>query len=284
VYPVVLTPLSYRDANRDANAVLLRDKMDFDYKEYMLGRDILLENVTIKAKQKSSLEKLDEEYSSGLFSANIYSRKLDVRDENYGGNIFQYLQERILGLQVSGELGNYILNYRGGNLSYYLGGDEGGDNKAEPAANAGNVSLFLNEMQTSAVALETIPVSDIALVKLFPTSVMSPGGGAVLVVYTKKEADPIASGNAPTDIVTYNGYTIIKEFYNPDYDKQPDNSKADNRITLSWNPDIFITGVNPQIPVVFYNNDRTKRFKIVAEGITTDGRMLMLEKIIEPAK
>jgi hypothetical protein len=139
-------------------------------------------------------------------------------------------------------------------------------------------------MQTSTVALETIPVSDIALVKLFPNSVMVPGGGAVLAVYTKKETDLTALPDAPTDMITYNGYTIIKEFYSPDYDTNPDDSKADNRITLSWNPDVFITGVDPQIPVIFYNNDRTKRFKIVAEGITTDGRMLMLEKIIGLAK
>ena len=125
-------------------------------------------------------------------------------------------------------------------------------------------------------------MSDIALVKLFPNSVTAPGGGAVLAVYTKKGADLSTPLDAPTDIIAYNGYSIVKEFYNPDYDKHPDESKADNRITLSWNPNVFITGINPQIPVIFYNNDRTKRFKIVAEGITADGRMLMLEKIIGP--
>ncbi|MCH5684993.1 hypothetical protein LWM68_12520 [Niabella sp. W65] len=87
---------------------------------------------------------------------------------------------------------------------------------------------------------------------------------------------------SPTDIVNYSGYTVIKEFYNPDYDKQPDNSKADKRMTLSWNPSLFVAEVNPVIPVIFYNNDQTKRFKIVAEGVTSDGRMLMIEKIIEP--
>ena len=279
-YPVVLTPLT----SPDTNNVHIRNKMIFDYKDYVNARGIMLENVTVETKKKTPLEKLDEEYSSGLFSGNIYSRKLDVRDEVYGGNIFQYLQERILGLQVSGELGGYILNYRGGNLSYSLGGDEPGGNKAEPAADVSNVTLFLNEMQTSTVALESIPVSDIALVKLIPNSVTVPGGGAVLVVYTKKEADLTMLPDAPTDVVVYNGYTIIKEFYRPDYDTDPDNGNADNRITLSWNPDVFISGINPEIPLMFYNNDRTKRFKVVAEGITADGRMLMVEKIIEPGK
>jgi hypothetical protein len=279
-YPVALTPLpSY-----GISATVLQKKMDLDYKDYIHGRGVLLQNVTIKARrEKTPLEKLDEEYSTALFSGNIYSRKLDVRNENYGGNIFQYLQERILGLKISGEPGNYSLNYRGGNLSYYLGEDAGSDNKAEPPADAGNVTLFLNEMQTSAVALETIPVSDIALVKLFPTSVMAAGNGAVLAVYTKKGADLTTSAEAPTDMIYYNGYTIVKEFYNPDYERVG-NRKPDNRITLKWIPDIFIKGVNQQIPLIFYNNDRTRRFKIVAEGMTSDGRMLMLEKVIEPGK
>ncbi|MGN6531258.1 MAG: hypothetical protein ACTHK0_05855, partial [Ginsengibacter sp.] len=276
-YPVVLAPLPLLNTS----SVFIKKKMDFDYKAHIQGQDILLENVIVKSKQKTTLEKLDEEYSGGLFSGNIYSRKLDVRDENYGGNIFQYLQERIMGLKVSGEPGNYSLNYRGGNLTYHLGADESSDNKAEPPTDTGNVSLFLNEMQTSAVALETIPVSDIALVKLFPTSLMASGSGTVLAVYTKKGSDLFTSLDAPTDMITYNGYNIVKEFYNPDYNKVADNSKADLRITLSWKPDVFISGVNPSVPLIFYNNDRTKRFKIVAEGVTADGRMLMLEKIIE---
>ena len=280
LHPVVLNALPTSDTSFD----FIQKKMDVEYKGFWRGRDILLENIVVKAKQKTPIEKLDEEYSRGLFSGNIYSRRLDVRDENYGGNIFQYLQERIMGLKISGEPGNYSLNYRGGNLTYYLGADESSGNKAEPSVDAGNVSLFLNEMQTSAVALETISMNDIALVKLFPNSLMSAGNGAALAVYTKKEADLVTSADAPSDMIIYNGYEVVKEFYSPDYNNAPANSEKDFRITLSWNADVFVRGTNSKIPVTFYNNDRTKRLKIVAEGITADGRMLMLEKIIEEKK
>jgi hypothetical protein len=47
-----------------------------------------------------------------------------------------------------------------------------------------------------------------------------------------------------------------------------------------WNPAIFSDDINPKMPVVFYNNDRTKQFKIVVEGLTADGKMLMIEKTI----
>lgn len=82
------------------------------------------------------------------------------------------------------------------------------------------------------------------------------------------------------DMVRYNGYSVIKEFYAPDYavDKSA-KEQADNRITLGWRPNILISNLNPRIPVTFYNSDRTKRFKIVVEGMTLDGKMLMIEKL-----
>ena len=56
--------------------------------------------------------------------------------------------------------------------------------------------------------------------------------------------------------------------------------KPDNRITLGWRPGIFINNVNPRIPVSFYNNDRTKKFKVVVQGMTNSGKLINLEKII----
>lgn len=83
------------------------------------------------------------------------------------------------------------------------------------------------------------------------------------------------------DMVKYNGYSVTKEFYAPDYtvDKSA-KAMADNRITLNWRPNVLINNVNPKIPLTFFNNDRTTSFKIVVEGMTLDGRMLMIEKTI----
>jgi len=84
--------------------------------------------------------------------------------------------------------------------------------------------------------------------------------------------------------VDYDGYSIIKEFYQPDYSRPVENRFADYRLTLDWNPEIYVNGLNPVIPVRFYNNDRTKKFRVVAEGITSDGKLLMYESVIEPGK
>lgn len=249
---------------QDSSAISKNNAIVSAYDEYIKAQGLLLENVVVKARQKSEVEKLDEQYASGLFSGGINSRTIDLRNEVFGGDIFQYLQGRVAGLTVSGTPGNYVLNYRGGGLG------------------GGNVALFLDEMPTDATMIEGIPVAELAFIKLMPNTVATAGGGTALALYRKKGADLRAAMESPTDIVNYNGYTVMKEFYNPDYDKQPDNSKADKRMTLNWNPAIFLAEVNPTIPIIFYNNDQTKRFKIVAEGVTNDGRMLMIEKIIEP--
>jgi hypothetical protein len=43
---------------------------------------------------------------------------------------------------------------------------------------------------------------------------------------------------------------------------------------------VIANSINGSIPLKFYNNDRTKQFKIVVEGITIDGKMLMIEKTV----
>jgi hypothetical protein len=49
---------------------------------------------------------------------------------------------------------------------------------------------------------------------------------------------------------------------------------------LYWNPALSADSINPKIPIVFYNSDRARQFKIVVEGMTLDGKMLMIEKTI----
>jgi hypothetical protein len=79
----------------------------------------------------------------------------------------------------------------------------------------------------------------------------------------------------------YHGYSVIREFYSPDYAVDTAAvKKPDKRITLLWTPQVIINSINGNIPVIFYNNDRTKQFKIVVEGMTSDGKLLMIEKIV----
>jgi hypothetical protein len=42
----------------------------------------------------------------------------------------------------------------------------------------------------------------------------------------------------------------------------------------------MIRGVQPKIPLVFYNNDSARKYRVVVEGMTVDGKLLSLEEEI----
>ncbi|SDC16989.1 hypothetical protein [Niabella drilacis] len=249
----------------DTASAQAEEKMSAAYNDYLKAEGLTLKSVTVKGRQKSDREKLEDEYTSGMFSGGINSKILDLRNEPGGGtNIFEYIQGRIAGVTVSrNQDGQYVVKYRDAGL--------GGSTMA----------LYLDEMQTDAAFIESIPVNQIAFIKVMGSFIGTPGNGSALAIYMKKGADLNAVTESATDIIVYKGYSIIRQFYAPDYDlKNVDPSKPDDRLTLAWLPDIYLANISPKVPLVFYNNDRTKRFKVVVEGLTNDGRMLMIEKII----
>jgi|CXWL01.1.fsa_nt_gi hypothetical protein len=242
-----------------------------DYDAILKVNGIMLEEVRLKAQKKNPLQEVDERYTAGMFSGDA-TKAIDLVNNDEAGpyqNIFDYLQARVNGLQISADGFDYSVYFRQG----------------ASISSMGNIAmtLFLDEIETDASVIATIPASQVALVKVYNSFAGAWGNapGGVLAVYTKKGQDYLNSATSFANNRIYNGYTVIKEFYAPDYavDK-PAEALADNRITLDWRPDILVNNVNPKIPVTFYNNDRAKSFKIVVEGMTVDGKMLMIERTI----
>jgi hypothetical protein len=50
---------------------------------------------------------------------------------------------------------------------------------------------------------------------------------------------------------------------------------------LYWNPLLSTSSKNKTIKLNFYNNDVTKSFRVVIEGITKDGLLTHYEQIME---
>ena len=240
-----------------------------DYESILKENGVMLEGITLKVQKKSPMELIDEKYTSGLFNGDA-SKAIDLvnTDEALSyANIFDYLQFRVNGLQVSGDGIDYSVVYR----------------QMASASSMGVIpmTLFLDEVETEASVIATIPASQVALVKMYSTFAGAWGNapGGVLAIYTKK-ADDYGKSGSYNNVLLYNGYSIVREFFAPDYKKPVTNDKPDNRITLDWRPTIFINSINPRIPVSFYNNDRTKKYKIIVEGMTSSGKMIWLEKIV----
>ena len=225
-----------------------------------------LEDVTVKTRARSPLEKLDDEYTSGLFAGGN-ARSFDVMNDiaaQSSFNVFSYLQGRVAGLQIS--------NANGGTPSMSWRGS--------------TPSLFLDEMPvTDAEQLSNINMNDIALVKVFQPPFMggfggSPGGA--IAVYTRKGTDVQREKGEGMPHKTIAGYSAIKEFYVPDYlSLTQDLSKQDARSTLYWNGLIDTSPEAHEVRLKFFNNDITKSFRIIVEGMNDEGQFTHVEKVIQ---
>lgn len=224
-----------------------------------------LQEVIVKARAKTKEQQLDEKYTRGMFSGgDAYS--FDMTDDpsaNGAIDVLSYLQGKVAGLMVTGTGTGATVSWRG----------------AVP-------NLFLNESPSSIDMVQTMNVRDIAMIKVFrPPFFGATGGGSggAIAIYTKKGAD--TRGNNPNSKGLENtilgGYSRFKEFFNPSYEKASDNFETDNRTTIYWNPYLITNKKNPRVRIQFYNNDVTKKFLLVLEGVNTDGKMTRVVKLIE---
>ena len=81
---------------------------------------------------------------------------------------------------------------------------------------------------------------------------------------------------------TVSGYTPIRQFYSPNYGSfNAANEKRDIRTTLYWNPLVVTTGAKNKVKLSFYNNDVSKSFRVIIEGMSSDGRLVHIEQIMD---
>ena len=230
--------------------------------EYYKGK--VLATVNIKAKPKSTLDEMDKRYTSGMFSGGD-AHEFDLINDPFAAsalNIFQYLQGKVAGLQINATQNPPSLSWRGG-----------------------SPSLFLDEMPVTSDMLSSIPVNDIAFVKVFSPPFMGAAGGGSgggIAIYTRKGGDEKQEPGKGLSNNTVSGYTMIREFYSPDYDSfNEENEKKDLRSTLYWNPSVVTVPGKNKVLLKFYNNDVTESFRVIIEGMTKDGRLAHIEQMME---
>ncbi len=224
------------------------------------GKGNVLQGVTVKARVKTKLEELDDKYTSGLFKGDAYTFDMT---ENFSMDIFTYLQGRVPGLTISNSGGQVSVSWRGSPTSF-----------------------FLDEIPAQADQLQNISPSDIAYVKVFrPPFFGATGGGAggAIAIYTRKGGDvkmEPGKGLSRTQVV---GYSRVREFYVPDYSSRSVSADvpADYRSTLYWNPYLLLNTSKNTTKIEFYNNDVTKAFRVVIEGVDEAGKLIRIEKVIQ---
>jgi hypothetical protein len=139
-------------------------------------------------------------------------------------------------------------------------------------------------MASDAGMISSIPVSDVAYIKVMRPPFMgsSNGGNGAIAIYTRRGDDSKPAPGGGLDNNTVSGYTAMRQFYSPNYSSFiTENEKRDIRTTLYWNPKVITTHENNKVTLTFYNNDVAKAFRVVIEGMTKDGRLAHLENIME---
>src|SRR5690606_15566278 len=105
----------------------------------------------------------------------------------------------------------------------------------------------------------------------------SRGGGGVIIITTKRGDGGGYNRDLYTPgIVTHSpqGYYEVREFYVPDYQAPVDSlaGMRDLRTTIHWAPNI-ITGQDGAASFAFYTAETPGTYRIVVEGLDTDGRL-----------
>ena len=242
----------------------------------LFNQEKTMQGVVVKAGgwrnwQNDPMLKLDERYASGMFSGGANAFTVDVLHDEKAWtkfDFYSYIRNTVPGLMI----GNY--NVESGRALTYA---------SKP------VLVYIDEHEMTTSDLENLSLTQIAYIKFIPNFAgrgADAGGASInpaISVYTKKGDDLIDRRPKETDLnmVKVAGYSPVKQFYSPDYAQNNTAGGMDARTTLLWVPYVLTDANNRKVPVVFYNNDFTKKIRIVLEGINEEGKMIHIEKIIE---
>ena len=262
-------PIDGDSFHRNWNDSIARAKLNIilleQEKQKKLLESVTLKEVVVKSKVKSPIQLLDEKYATGFFSGGD-GTSFDLSTDPYAlGSIsvLTFLQSKVPGLTINAFGSQASATWRG--------------NKTD---------FFVNELNTPLESVQNISIADIAYIKAIrPPFFGSAGGGSggAIAIYTKRGTSTKGK-NIKSEGLEYKvlgGYSVFKEFFNPDYEKPTENFEVDQRTTLYWNPYVLTNKRNPRIRLEFYNNDISKKLQIVLEGTNANGKLARVVKYIE---
>lgn len=225
--------------------------------------DIQIEEVKIVAKKQDPKEELDKQLSTGMFSS-INSTVFDFvnEDQHIAGsnNILDWLQGRAAGL-------TFQRNNSGISIPYIRGQQ---------------AKLYLDEISTDASMIATLPVSNIAMVKIIKGAGLI---GDAVAIYTMKgnmKSKSNEKETQKTNSSVIKGYDQPSEFPIEMLDNDDPAKKIENdtRETLYWNPNLFDSDYVPP-RIKFFNNDSAKQYKVLIISFDEDDNLLYDQQIFK---
>ena len=244
---------------------LLESKLKFDS---AIGKT--LQTVVVKSKKRSITDSLNLLYASDIFFDS--DQTLAINENINYFDIWQFLQGMVPGIKIlKTDTGTQV------NFSRYEGLDFFSEN-----AQASGVQFFLNEIPVSVDIIDFLNPEDVGLIKVYKgaTAIALGASRGAIAFYTIKGRSVKDWRSKGFESFKKEGYAVTKEFFVMDYSKlNPQSSFTDIRPTLFWNPSLSL-GEGKKI-FEFYNDDVCKKFRVVIEGIDSDGKLFFAEKVFQ---
>ena len=244
--------------------------------------------VVVYAKTKSTLELLEDKYASGLFKGgDAVDFNMMLPNVRSFPTLFHFLQGKVPGLQIFFQSATSTQAMDSAVTAGRKEEESGifGTPKFSWRSNQDQIKFFLNQVPVSVDALLQLPMADIAFIKVFRPPFLGAGMGApngAIAVYTKQgdEADYVPKKSKLTGVILQ-GYTSPFPFISPDYTSEKKKAVLDKRKTLLWIPTIHLNHDSPNQQFVYYNNDRSKKHRVIIEGVKQNGELIRKEWIVE---
>lgn len=267
---VATSPLLWDQANRDS---LVSERRNFFNSENLRLRSSIksLPEVIVTTRKKSAKDVLDQKYTNGFFAGGD-AIQFDIDNDPFAAHspdVITYVLSQVAGIQTVRD-------------------SEKNRDRGEPRLywRGGITALFLDEIPIRTDELRRIPMTQVAYVKVVRPPFLGPAGrgddegaGGAILVYTRKGGE-VKNTSQGGNFKILQGYTKYKEFYSPDY-KEPQLDQLDLRTTLYWNPFILTDKTNHVYHIEFYNNDVSKKLRIILEGVNSDGKLARIEKVLK---
>ena len=219
-----------------------------------------IKEVELTGKKKDPKEELDKQLSTGMFNS-LNSTIFDFVNEDQHAegsiNILEWLQGRAAGL-------TFQRNSSGINVPYIRGQQ---------------AKLYLDEIATDPSMISTLPINNIAMVKIIKGAGLI--GDAVAIYTMKGDMKPKNKGKESPK----NNSSVVKGYDKPSeflVEMLDENAKIENdtRETLYWNPNLFDSDYVPP-RIKFFNNDSAKQYKVTIISFDEDDNLLYDQQIFK---
>ena len=200
-------------------------------------------------------------------NASAVLRARDFPNLNSYQNIFQLMQGRVAGVQVTNKGVSYSVSIRGA-IS--------GGGSTEP------LYLLDNSILTDGDALLAILPIDVDRIEVLKGAAAAiygtQGANGVIAVYTKQGMGDYSNVLAPGVAVRrMPAYYRAREFYAPRYTTRRQSEQPDPRATtLYWQPRLSVPA-SGRARVTFYTADQAGTFRAAVEGVSLAGQPAIAE-------